>query len=663
MAIGDIVDPYSNKVITPAQPPAGGDGGAGAPGAGGSIGDTIDPYSGKVIKSAQPPPAGGADDDLGQGKAAQYGLVSGVPFGKDIGAAVETGESYLPRWMVPPGDAPVDQTGESLSQRFAENRARILKTAQKLKEAHPYTTTVASLLPMIGLPGGATMKGAMLYGGGFGAESGIDEGDSLAGTAVKTAMGTAGGALGSKLASALPVAGDATRKAVLDAADRLGVTMPRYSVSTSPLIQRAGMIGQSVPGMSAPLEHATQESTEKMGEAAAAAAGPATAYSAGKEAKAAIGDYVGPTSQDIIDQRYNYASSLMNKNVTTPLTNTAAALTKLAQVRGTYNDQLTGAAVDKIQQAMQMRRGLSYDGIKNLRTQIGSMGSFGSLLPNELPKSEISQLYGALSQDLDAAASRSGGPNALQAHKLANDTYSSIAAQRQQLVDLLGGESGGANPESVFSALQRSASGKPGSADLDALRLAKQAILQSKNPGAWNELSQGMVSELGRDADGNFSPQRFLTGYGNIGDDAKNELFAPNSLLRNNLDDLATVSRQWKSLYKYANPSGTAGHGAGIGMAIEGWRHPLKTLAAYLVGGSMGKFLATPAGSGAAANWVRAVGSGNLNMIRDAAQRVSASAGAQLGAKIDPMAMAAAAMHREEEGHGGGDSGGGNVPQ
>jgi hypothetical protein len=213
----------------------------------------------------------------------------------------------------------------------------------------------------------------------------------------------------------------------------------------------------------------------------------------------------------------------------------------------------------------------------------------------------------------------------------------------------------------VFGAIKRAA-GSTSTADIDLLRQASQAV----TPQSWRELSQGFISTLGRDAEGNFSPQRYITDYGKISDPAKGVLFGGG--MQQPLDDLAKVSSQWKSLYKYANPSGTAGHGAGIGMAIEGWRHPLKTLAAYMTGGQLGKFLATPAGAGASANWVRAVGSGNLNTIRDAAQRISGTAGAQIGARVDPMALAALAMERPWEGeggeHGGGDQGAsGNVPQ
>ena len=124
--------------------------------------------------TAWAPSAAPNTESLGQ--AVQYGLVSGIPFGKDIGAAVETGESYLPKWARAPGDAPVDQTGEPLMQRLAENRARIGQSATALQAAHPVAYTGSSLASGAALiPGGAvsTLPRAMATGAGIGALAGL----------------------------------------------------------------------------------------------------------------------------------------------------------------------------------------------------------------------------------------------------------------------------------------------------------------------------------------------------------------------------------------------------------------------------------------------------------------------------------------------------------
>jgi hypothetical protein len=635
--------------------------------------DLVDPAPPPLATSPSGPPSdlidpagassgGGDGDDGGATQAFQYGMVSGVPFGKTLGAAAETAESYLPKWMRAPGDAPVDQTGEGWAQRYAENRARIFQNAKNLQEAHPYATIAGEALPMLAAPEAGTVKGAMSYGAASGFGEGVEEGDSYAGIAAKTGLGAAGGGLGAAaINKVVPVFGDATRKAVLEAAQRLNTTMPRFAASTSPLVKRAGMIGFSVPGMSTPIEEATHASVSGMGTAAEQAAAGATKQTAGEAASTKLKDWIGPTSQGEVDAYYNRANAAMNQSAQTPLYTTQSIANQIAQRRQAAGISGTGGAVDHVMDAIQRPGGLTYNGIKDLRSSVGEMMN-QSILPQGMSGAELKQIYSGLSTDLDRAAYTAGGQRGLQLHNAANDFAKQTADRRNQLSALLGGPKAGASDEAVFQAL-KTAAGKTGGADIDLLTEARKAI----TPQSWDHVARGMVSTLGRDADGNFSPQRFITDYGKIDDKAKGVLFGQTPGLQQNLDDLHTVSSQWKSLYKYANPSGTAGHGAGIGMAIEGWRHPLKTLGLYLGGAGLGKLLATPAGAGSAGNFVSAAATGRLNLIRQAAARISATAGAQFGARVDPMALAALAMERPWEGeggeHGAGDTGGGGQPQ
>jgi len=621
--------------------------------------DLVDPSQANVGGGA--PAAATGDSDSAAG-AFGYGVIKGVPFGETIAShgvplAMRIGNAL--NWLKGGPNADQIKAMGGVPQDSDAASAALTAKGGQAAEEHPWLEAAGMALPGIVSGVGTSAGGASLLGGATGLGEGLHEGDSPFDVAGKTALGTVLGYGGAKIASALPIAGDKTRQAVLEAAQRLGVKMPRYSVSTSPLIKRAGMIGQSVPGMSKPLEEATSESTGAMGEAAAHLAGPATQQSAGAAASTGLKTWIGTTSKNDLDAAYNRVAQSMNPTITTPLSQTRSVASQIYQRRQAAGLSGTGGAIDHVLDALQRPGGLTYSGIKDLRSSVGEMMN-QSILPQGMSGTELKQIYGGLSSDLDSSALNAGGQSGLQAHQAANALSKNISDRRAQLSQLLGGPKGDASDEAVFGALQRAA-GSKSSADIDLLRQAQGAI----TPQSWNELSQGFISRLGRDADGNFSPQRFLTDYGKISDPAKSVLFGGG--MQQPLEDLATVSRQWKSLYKYANPSGTAGHGAGIGMAIEGWRHPLKTLAAYMTGGQFGKFLATPAGAGASANWVRAVGSGNLNTIRDAAQRISGTAGAQIGARVDPMALAALAMERPWEGeggeHGAGDTGGGGQPQ
>jgi hypothetical protein len=604
--------------------------------------------------SAGSAPAAGAGDDDSRAGAFGYGVIKGVPLGPRIAAAGTAATAGLmglyDKYIGLNEDQKKALAG--LPQGYDAASEALASKGGQAAEEHPNYYVAGTMLPQLLAPGQTTVKGAMGYGFG----TGLNEGDSPAGSLAHGVLGAGTAGFGVGAAKALFPAVGFARSTVLDAAKRLGVTMPRYSVGL-PITQMAGKIAHSVPGAAAPVEEATKESIEGLGTAAERAAGSATKESAGAAASSGLKDWIGPVSQADIDAKYNAVANSMMPNVKTPLSSTQAIAQQIAQRRQAAGLSGLGGAVDHVTDAIQRGDGLTYAGIKDLRSSIGEMLD-SSVLPANMSKAELKQIYGGLSNDLESAAYNSGGQQGVAAHLAANDFAKQTAARREQLVSLLGGPKGDASNEAVFGAIKRAA-GSTDAADIALLRQARSVI----PPQSWDHVARGYVSTLGRDIDGNFSTSRFLTDYGKISPAAKDELFAQNGQLRQNLDDLHTVSQQWKSLGRYANPSGTAGHGAGIGMALEGARHPVEVLATFLGAKGMGKFLASPAGAGASANWVRAMASRNMDTIRNAATRIAATAGAQFGARVDPMALAALALHHYsgEEDRGGGDSG--NQPQ
>ena len=234
------------------------------------------------------------------------------------------------------------------------------------------------------------------------------------------------------------------------------------------------------------------------------------------------------------------------------------------------------------------------------------------------------------------------------------------------MTTLLGGDTTSANPESVFSALKARASNNPSSGDIGLLRQAKASIQASNNPGAWDQLGQGMISQLGRTGKGDFSPAQFVTDVGKLAPAAKDEIFGTTGPMRQSLDDLGTMGERFAQAARFANPSGTGHVVAGMAMAEQVFdhlstllSHPVASatgLAAGVAGGSMmGSFLSKPAGAGAVSNFMkqfaayRALQSPeNLNRFRYSAARLSATAASQLGITVGPLALAAAAMHMEK---------------
>src|SRR5580704_1663798 len=348
MAIGDIVD-ASGNVIKPAATPQGGDGGG-----------------------------GGGGDDGGAGQAFQYGTVSAVPFGKTLGAAIETGESYLPKWMRAPGDAPVDQTGEGWAQRYAENRARIMGNAKNLQTEHPYATIAGSVAPLLAAPELGT-AGWAGYGAASGFGEGVEQGDSAGGILAQTALGGAGGAIGSEASKLLAPAS-----------------------------------------------------------AASDAAAGATKESAGAAASAGLKDWIGPVSQGDVDAKYNAVTqALTNPGAKTPLSATQSVANRIEANRGSLQDP--SGALQEVAKALKVGQG-TYSDIKALRTSIGQMMDSPSTLPAGVQGAELKQLYNGLSSDLERAAYTAGGQPAVTAHNAATDFAKQTAARREQLTQLLGTE-------------------------------------------------------------------------------------------------------------------------------------------------------------------------------------------------------------------------------
>lgn len=598
-----------------------------------------------VDPAGSTPPTG---DDASLSNAISSGIVRGTPGGRAIGAGIGTAASLADRYLGPqwgPGARIQARPDESLSDLYKRNYELGGQEIEAGKAAYPKTSFAASLLPSAIMP---LRSGAGMLG--YGAGVGLNQADTLAEAPREAAMGAGSSYLGGKAIGAIgALFPSAARNAVIDAANRLGTTIPRFAASSSPLLQRAGQVIQSSPIGSAPVKAAAAESIGGLGEAAADTAGGATVQSGGSAARAGLKNWIGPVSKADVDARYQAVTQAMNPSTLTPLSATSSVAQQIAQTRSAaaLGDS---PAVNLVSDALNRPNGLTFDGIKTLRSNIGEMLD-GGQLPAGMSQAELKQVYGSLSSDLERSAYNSGGQQGVAAFQRANQFAAGVAQRREALVGLLGGNPGQASSEGVYAAIQRAAGPK---GNLDLLNQAKQSVL----PADWDELARGTVAGMGRDLDGNFSPARFLSDYGRIGDGAKDTLFGQGNQVRQNLDDIQTVSRQWAKLKGYANPSGTGHTVAGVAAleAIpEAVNHPIAALAGALTGKLAGKFLATPAGSGAAANFTKAATAWianrspvTRNLVNSAATNVASTAAAQFGAKIDPVALAAMALHERQ---------------
>jgi hypothetical protein len=200
------------------------------------------------------------------------------------------------------------------------------------------------------------------------------------------------------------------------------------------------------------------------------------------------------------------------------------------------------------------RTTLPYTTLSRVRTQVGDMIG-GNELISGIPRAQLKQLYGALSEDMQGAAQRAG-PQAAAAWTKAQDYYRTNIDRMDQLSSLIDKQGG---PEAIYrSALAGTNYG--------ASRL--RTILDSIGPDQRNSVAATVLDRMGKAAPGAqnaegsiYSPQTFLTNWNKMAPEAKDALFgATGSTLRDHLENTARVADNIKSGSKvFANPSGTAG--------------------------------------------------------------------------------------------------------
>ncbi len=606
------------------------------------------------------------EKDIGSGAAIQRALVAGAPGGRPLAAAADT---YLPTWASGSPEA----TGN-----YAQNYARIGKQLEEGRRQYPWTTFVATAAPAVAssvVAPEATFGRALASGIGWGAATGANEGNDPADVAKQGLWGGIAGGLGAGVlypaASLITPYATKARQVLLDAAKNINVTLPRFAASSYPLVQWAGSLGKSAPLTNAPLNASTHASLDQMGEAATDLAGGTSPRQAGVKMKEAMTNWVGPITDNVVESRYNAASAMMDQTIRTPPSKVQDAMGQILASKGSFGKTPKGDAIDTVMGALSVPGGLTYEGMKNLKAELGGMKTWGSALPGDLSSKDITKLWAAARDDLDAAATNAGGPAAQEAHKFANDFYAETQAKRKQLSTLLGGDKSDGSPESVFENLANTA--KKNGGDLDLLRQAKDVV----SPQDWQALSQGMVSRLGRQADGTLTPDRFLSDYGNISPEAKDEVFGASvagSTLRNSLDSLQTVSKRYKDLKIFANTSGTSHMVGAVAIGehapemVSGLKEDpvgmtLKIAAGIAAGSGLGHWLAQPATAGATATMAEKIlgfqiapSDETYQAIKYAAARMAASASAQYGKKVAPLAIMAAVNHflpGEKEPHPG----------
>lgn len=464
----------------------------------------------------------------------------------------------------------------------------------------------ASVLPV----GGTVSRGAALMPAVKNALSAA-AGSSAAGQTAKEAGLGPGWQLGAALAGGLAAPGavnsalyrgpvdprTAERTLAAQAAQQEGISVPKAAVAGSVEKPLAGRLA-SLPIVGAPLQNAARTSLDQTGQRVADIAdlyGTGNRATAGAGVRDAIAEYIETGSAAPINRLYNRVDALVDDTVQNPLTETHKVVQRLLSVPSETAKAVNQRAVDVIADDLADPNGLTYSGIKQMRTTVASMLQ-DKLRPDAgTTYGPLKALYGSLTADLKNAVKNAGQPGATQAFEQANAMNALAEARRDALYKIVG-KSGGNSPEATFDNIINMARNTGKSANLEALTRARRSVdLQT-----WDDMSSAFVRRMGLNPKtGDFSPDRFLTEYGKLSPEGKQLLFNSTGRgdLSNSLDNLARVSQQFSEFYRMGNPSGTAGATwlAGLfggGYGIGGLPTALPGVASMW---GMSKYFASPA--------------------------------------------------------------------
>lgn len=239
---------------------------------------------------------------------------------------------------------------------------------------------------------------------------------------------------------------------------------------------------------------------------------------------------------------------------------------------------------------------IPFQALRALRSKVGAM--LDDSLVSGVPNGELKKVYGALSQDMKEAANQAGAGSEFARQ---NNFWSARMDRVENVLDRVIGKT----PEETFAKFMPK----------DANQATTvRATMRSLPPEQRQVVSEAVVNRLGRATPGRqneagdvFSAETFLTNWNKLSPGAKQQLFS-DAEMRSKMDSLASVSENLRIGAKvFANPSGTAGAAAPLGIGylaargavnavsgdVAGAAYHLGTAGALMGGASIGAKMLT----------------------------------------------------------------------
>lgn len=398
---------------------------------------------------------------------------------------------------------------------------------------------------------------------------------------------------------------------VTAAGARIGVDVPRSVGSEGTLTTALAKILNGVPFGGTPQRKAAGEALDQLQTAAAGvkdAFGSSSAASAGKTVAEGLTGFAdkGGTLDRNVGAAYEAVDKLVKPEVSGPMPATAKAAQEITDKRAGAGIATPSQAAGLILEAATRPEGLTYEGIKTLRTFIGEkLKNPQALASGDISEGELKGIYKALTDDMRGVVRNAGGDKAVAAWEAANTLAAQSAETRETLAKVLRSDP---SDEGIFSRIE-AMTGSGARADAATLGQVREAV----GDQGWGDVMSALVERWGFDEQGAFDPKKFMTKWGKVSTEAKDVLFktAAEKAQAKALDDIATVSTKADALRVSAEPKaggtikgalGLAGASALVGVTLN----PLQAVVPIIGARVVSNVLAKPQGAPAFALWAKA---------------------------------------------------------
>lgn len=260
---------------------------------------------------------------------------------------------------------------------------------------------------------------------------------------------------------------------------------------------------------------------------------------------------------------WNRSDELIDPEIPVQLNNTRNTLDRLVR-GGNVGEILDNPRLVQLRQVLDETPEVDYQTMRDIRSSIGQRLASNDIM-SDIPRAELRQIYGALSEDVRQVAAASGD-DALAAFTRAN-TYTRLNHERiDSFIQPIANK---VNPDEVFRAVAKGGEG--------VRRL--NVIKRSLEPEQWDVVASNVVRRMGRSSSGQqtavgddatgdaFSIQKFVTDWDKLGP-AKDVLFSGSPRLNQYGNDLNRIARAASTVKQAStasrNASGTAQSAAKI---------------------------------------------------------------------------------------------------